>query len=67
LVPSAVVLPAAEAVLMYFPAGQDVTAAARPVFAVTVQALVTYCVLLGVAQDATAHVALVPALAPEAV
>ena len=52
---------------MYLPAGQDATAAARPVSAVTVQALVTYCVLLGEAQDATAQVALVPALEPEAV
>ena len=32
---------------MYCPAGQDVTAVARPVLAVTVHALVTYCVLLG--------------------
>ena len=36
--------------LKYCPAGHEVTAAARPVFAVVVQALVTYCVLFGEAQ-----------------
>ena len=35
---------------MYCPAGQDETAAARPVSAVTVQTLVTYCVLFGAEQ-----------------
>ena len=52
---------------MYFPAGQDVTAVANTVLAVMVQAPVTYCVLLGAAQEAIEHVGLVPALAPEAV
>ena len=42
------------------------TAVARPVSAVTVQALVTYWLLLGAVQVATEHVALVPALRPEA-
>jgi hypothetical protein len=32
---------------MYWPAAQDVTAVARPVSAVTVHALVAYCVPLG--------------------
>ena len=65
--PPALALPATYAVLMYCPAGQDATAAAKPVLAVSVHALVTYCVLFGAVQVATGHVALVPALAPEAV
>jgi hypothetical protein len=52
---------------MYLPAEHVVTAVARPVSAVTVHALVTYWLPLGAAHVATAHVALVPAVAPEAV
>ena len=53
---------------MYCPAGQVVTAAARPVFAVVVQALVTYCVLFGAEQGVqepalfTASVYVLPAV-----
>ena len=65
--PPALALPATYAVLMYCPAGHDATAAAKPVLAVSVHALVTNCVLFGAAQLATGQVALVPALAPEAV
>ena len=53
---------------MYCPAGQVVTAAARPVSAVVVQALVTYCVLFGAEQGVqepalfTANVYVLPAV-----
>ena len=43
-------VPWTYAVLMYCPAAHEVTAAARPVSAVAVQALVTYCVLFGAVQ-----------------
>ena len=52
---------------MYCPAGQEVTAAAKPASAVALHTLVTYCVALGAAQLASAHVALIPALTPDAV
>ena len=35
---------------MYCPAGQEVTAAAKPVSVVALHALVTYCVVFGVVQ-----------------
>ncbi len=52
---------------MYCPAGQEVTAAAKPVSVVALHTLVTYCVALGAVQLANAHVALIPALTPDAV
>lgn len=52
---------------MYSPAGQDVTAVAKPVLTVTLHVLVTYWLLLGAVQLATGHGVLVPALAPDAV
>ena len=51
---------------MYCPAAHEVTAVARPVLAVVLHTLVTYWLLLGAVHIATEHVALVPALRPEA-
>ena len=65
-VPVARVVPTAYVVLMYWPAGQDVTAAAKTVFAVVVHELITYCVPFGDVQVAIGHVAIVPAASPEA-
>ena len=49
-VPSVTASPATYAVLMRCPGGQEVTAEARTVLAVTVHALVTYCEPFGVEQ-----------------
>ena len=65
--PVALALPATYVVLMYEPGAHDVTAVARPVLAVVLHTLVTYCEpTVGRRQLATEHEALVPALAPEA-